>query len=510
MSQLDIVRSKSETITLRDPSISIDVPRKSGFAQDEVITVDWDGPDDPENPKNWSFKSKWAITAVVSSFTFISPVASSMVAPAAVQVAEDLHITSSVVVALTISVFVLAYAVGPLFLGPMSEIFGRYRVLQLANLWFLAFNLGCGFAQTKGQLIGLRFLAGLGGSAPLAVGGGVLADVFNPEQRGTAIALYSLMPMLGPVVGPITGAWIAQKSTWRWVFWSLTIVDGAIQVVGFIFLRETYAPVLLEQKAAKIRKSFRLDEEKGRKAPRVHTVYDDASREWKALFKRSLIRPFVFGATEPIIQLFGLYMMLIYGMLYIFLTSIPTMFYKTYHKSVGITGLHYAALGLGLFIAMQITARLMDKVYVHLKQKNGGVRKPEFRLPTIVPGTILLPAGLLITGWTIQAKTHWIGPDVGLALVGGGTVICFQGIQTYIVDCYSLHAASALAAVSFMRSLAGFGFPLFAPAMYDALGYGKADTILAAIAIGLGCPAPWLFWKYGERIRNRSRFAVKT
>jgi len=60
-----------------------------------------------------------------------------------------------------------------------------------------------------------------------------------------------------------------------------------------------------------------------------------------------------------------------------------------------------------------------------------------------------------------------------------------------------------------MRSLAGFGFPLFAPTMYNALGYGKGDTILAAAAIALGCPAPWLLWFYGERIRNASRFARK-
>ena len=85
----------------------------------------------------------------------------------------------------------------------------------------------------------------------------------------------------------------------------------------------------------------------------------------------------------------------------------------------------------------------------------------------------------------------------------------------------------ALAAATFLRSLAGFGFPLFAPTMYNALGHGKGDTILAAAAIALGCPAcvnpitfflasilivmlrPWLLWFYGERIRNASRFARK-
>lgn len=175
-----------------------------------------------------------------------------MVAPAAAQLGADFGITNSAILAMTISVFVLAYgtllaspdtrlysgelalAFGPLFLGPLSELYGRSRVLQLANLFFLIFNIAAGFAQTSGQLIAFRFLSGLGGSAPLAVrcprygsyfqtylfnqiGGGVLGDCWHPEQRGKAIAVYSLAPLLGPVVGPVAGAWIATKSTWRWV-----------------------------------------------------------------------------------------------------------------------------------------------------------------------------------------------------------------------------------------------------------------------------------------------------
>jgi len=92
-----------------------------------------------------------------------------MVAPALTSLAKDLHITDAVESQLTLSVFVLAYAVGPLFLGPLSEIYGRVIVLQLANLFYLVFNIGCGVSQTKVQMIVCRFFAGLGGSAPLAV-----------------------------------------------------------------------------------------------------------------------------------------------------------------------------------------------------------------------------------------------------------------------------------------------------------------------------------------------------
>ena len=105
-----------------------------------------------------------------------------MVAPALPAIARELKVTNSVEQSLILSIFVLAYAVGPLFLGPLSEINGRVIVLQLANLFYLAFNIGCGFAQTKGQLIAFRFLAGLGGSAPLAV-----REIFFPPFLTCAI-----------------------------------------------------------------------------------------------------------------------------------------------------------------------------------------------------------------------------------------------------------------------------------------------------------------------------------
>lgn len=129
----------------------------------------WNGPDDPENPKNWPSKKKWVTMSIVSLFTLISPVSSTMVAPALPAISAELHITSEFVSQLTLSIFILAYAIGPLFLGPLSETYGRAIVLQLANLFYLAFNIGCGFAQTQGQLIAFRFLSGLGGSVPLVV-----------------------------------------------------------------------------------------------------------------------------------------------------------------------------------------------------------------------------------------------------------------------------------------------------------------------------------------------------
>lgn len=472
----------------------------------DVRVVDWDGPNDPENPKNWSFKRKWAATAIVSAFAFNSPVSSSMIAPASHQIASLYGITNSTILTLITSVFVLAFAFGPLVFGPLSEIYGRSVVLQFANVWYLCWNLGCGFAQSEGQLIAFRFLAGAGGSAALTIGGGVLGDCWRPEERGKAIALYSLAPLLGPVIGPVCGAWIAQKTTWRWVFWSTSIMNGVIMVLGVFLLRETYAPVLLGRRAKHIRAEMDLETTR---AQRVRTVFDTADRQWQQIFSKALFRPFTLFFREPIIQLLAVYMAYIYGVMYLFLTTIDSIFEDAYEESVGIAGLNYIALGIGLTGASQLNARVVDRAYKYFTKKNGGAGRPEYRIPTMMPASIVLPIGLFITGWTAAAHTHWIGPDIGIALVGAGIIVNYQCIQMYLIDAFTLYAASALAAATFLRSCAGFGFPLFAPVMYRTLGYGKGDTILACAAIAVGCPAPYLFWLYGERIRKASRHARK-
>ncbi|KAJ3980600.1 MFS polyamine transporter [Lentinula detonsa] len=500
---------------------AVDTDNQSGDSG-RTIVVDWEGPNDPQNPKNWSFRRKWAATTIVSAFTFISPVSSSMVAPATETIAAQFGITNDVLIAMTTSIFVLAYAIGPLILGPLSEIYGRSRVLQAANMFYLVWNLACGFAQNTAQLLVFRFLAGLGGSAPLSIGGGVLGDVWHPEERGKAIAVYSLAPLLGPVLGPIAGAWIADKSgggagdgggigdqsnMWRWVFWSTTIVDAAIQVAGMFWLQETFAPILLERKADKIRKEISGDPEKEGSVD-VKTVYSNQEgRTMKEIIQKSLTRPFALFAREPIAQIIGLYMAFVYGVFYLFLTTIPTIFTEVYHESPGIGGLNYIGLGIGLTLSSQLNARYMDKIYVYLKNKNNGVGQPEFRVPAMFLGSFCLPAGLLISGWAAEEGVSWVVTDLGMIFVAAGVILTFQSMQTYVVDCFTLHAASALASISCLRSLAGFGFPLFAPAMYNAIGFGKGDTILAAVSIAVGWPAPIIFWKYGKAIRMKSKYA---
>ncbi|TDL21629.1 MFS polyamine transporter [Rickenella mellea] len=478
--------SQGVVLSIKELSVKTLEDGKAVKIENDAIIVDWNGHDDPQNPMNWSFKRKWAATATASAFCFISVISSTIVAPAASQVAKEFGITNAVVIAMTTSIFLLGYALGPLVIAPLSEIYGRSPVLQIAKLFYLVWNIACGFAKSENQLLAFRFLAGIGGSAPFVVGGGVIVDCWRTEERGKVVAWYTLAPLLGDAIGPVAGAWIAERASWRWVFWSPSIADGLVQVFALLFLRETFAPLLLERKANRMKKELGIPENDQNK---IRTAYQSQERHWKRIFLKAISRPFTMLFREPIVQLLGLYMAFVFGIINLMLTTIPTILQDTYHFSIGIAGLHYISLGVGYIFATQISSRITDRLYVYLQRRNGGMGEPEFRLPTLVLGTICLPVGLLLTGWAAQLAASWILPDIGVALIAAGYIFNYQSIQTYLIDAFSIYSASALAAITCLRSLTSFGFPLFAPSMYKALGYGKGATILAVAAIILGCPA---------------------
>ncbi|KAF4574845.1 hypothetical protein EYR36_006196 [Pleurotus pulmonarius] len=225
------------------------------------------------------------------------------------------------------------------------------------------------------------------------------------------------------------------------------------------------------------------------------------------------------------IFLLALYMAFMYGIYYLMFATFANFFKEAYNFSPGIGGLCYLGLGIGFFIATMFGAKIGDQIYASLSEKNGGVGKPEMRVPALIFGSFFVPIGLLYAplfalsasylridgahalsswyGWSAQARLHWIMPIIGSGIFGFGLMTTFLPIQLYLVDAFS-YAASALAAASVLRSLLGFVFPLFGQQMYNALGLGGGNSLLAGLSIVLGIPFPIWIWYNGERIRLRS------
>lgn len=155
---------------------------------------------DPTNPKDWPTREKWAVTDVLSATGFNRIMVSTIMAPALTTIAIELHM-SHIESVMALSIYLFATAFGPLVIGPLSEVYGREKILHASNIWFLVWNIVCGFARTKEVLIAARFLAGFGASSIYALAGGVLGDVWRPEQRGKSLGVFLLIPLLGAAVG---------------------------------------------------------------------------------------------------------------------------------------------------------------------------------------------------------------------------------------------------------------------------------------------------------------------
>lgn len=326
-------------------------------------------PFDTENPKDWPLRKKWAVTGVLSTTAFNRIMISTIMAPALPAIQQDLKM-SDVESVMAMSVYLLATAFGPLLIGPLSEVYGRYPVLQLTNVWFLAFNIICGFARNKAMLMTGRFLAGFGGSAIYALAGGVLGDVWTPEQRGRSLGLYSLVPLLGAAVGPIVGGFVTENISWRWIFWSTSALQGALVCLSLALFRETHAPTILRHKAARLRRNLGNTNY----YTAIERLEQDRSVFW--VLARSISRPIRLLVFHPIIQIQACLSGFNYGMLYLMLTTFANIWVTQYHESLSISSLHYLALCFGEIAGAQIGGPLMDVSYLKLKARAGGEGAP--------------------------------------------------------------------------------------------------------------------------------------
>ena len=161
--------------------------------------VDWASPDDPAKALNWTAKKKWGNIAVISSITFLTPLASSMFAPGIPELMREFNSTNETIASFLLSIYILGYAIGPLIIAPLSELYGRLIVYHTCNFLFIIFTIACAVAPNIGSLLFFRLLEGCAGSAPLTIGGGSIADMILQEKRGGAMAIYALGPILGPV-----------------------------------------------------------------------------------------------------------------------------------------------------------------------------------------------------------------------------------------------------------------------------------------------------------------------
>ncbi|KAI0015375.1 MFS general substrate transporter [Xylariomycetidae sp. FL0641] len=453
-------------------------------------------PNDPENPKNWSKAFKWYCTMVVAATCFVVALASAVITADIEGVAAEFHVSEEVAL-LTITLFVVGFGIGPMAFAPLSEIYGRRIIYGSTLLIAVVFIIPGAVAKNIGTLLVARAIDGIAFSAPMTLVGGTMADLWRAEERGIPMAAFSAAPFIGPAIGPLIGGFLSDATGWRWLYWIQLILAFVVWVLITFTVPETYAPTLLARRAARLRR------ETGNADYVTEQELD--RRPLAERMRVFLVRPFQLLFSEWIVFLISVYMSVLYGLLYMFFVAYPIVFQKGKGYSASITGLMFIPLAVGV-VASAVCAPLVNNHYRKLIAPYAGLPPPELRLIPMMASCWFIPLGLIIFAWTSYQRLTWVGPCLAGFPVGFGFIFLYNSANNYLVDAYQHQAASALAAKTFIRSFWGAAVVLFTNQMYDRLGYQWASTVIAAISL-LCCGIPFLFWKYGERIRRRSKYA---
>ena len=480
------------------PAFGAGKPYPPPMPDQERYVVEFDGPDDPLHAQNWPLQKKVFTGAFLGFTTMTSAFASSIFSAATKAVAHEFGVSTEVGI-LGVSFYVMGFAFGPSLWAPLSELKGRRLPINISMFGFMLFSFAVATAKDLQTVLICRFFAGFFGACPLAVVAAIFSDMFDNRTRGIAITLFSIAVFAGPLLGPFIGGFITESYLgWRWTMYLAGIMGAACFILNLFFLEETYPPTILVNKAADLR---RRTLNWG-----IHARQDEIEVDLRELLNKNFSRPMRLLFQEPIVTLLSIYMSFVYGILYLFLTAYPFVFQKVHHMSAGIGGLPFFGMILGQVIA-GITMLLQQPWYQRKLKANNNVPIPEWRLPSVIAGGVAFTGGIFWFGWSgYRADVHWIVPTASGILTGFGLMSIFLQSLNYLIDAYLMFAASAIAGNTFMRSLFGAGFPLFATYMFNGMGIEWASTLLGCVAAVL-MPIPVIFYIYGHKIRARSAYA---
>ncbi|KAI0385570.1 MFS general substrate transporter [Hypomontagnella monticulosa] len=475
-------------LDLTDERGSIDgTDRLDGGNVTDPNIVDWDGPDDPANPRNWSKGRKMLNIGLVSLSVLYSNIATTMFAPGASSLAVEFGITNNIVATLAVTIPSLGASMGPLLFAPLSEVAGRVPIYWASSILYLACTVGCVRSTNAAMFLVFRFLCGACTASFMTCGGGTIADLLPQQERGAATAMFSAGPLLGPVIGPVVGGFVTQALGWRWTFYLVLIFAGVVTAIAMATMRETNTTMILAAKAARLRK------ETGN--PNLRPARESQVPVRK-LVERALVRPLRMLFFSPIVLLIGLYMAIVFGMTYLLFATFPSVFEKTYNWDVGVSGLAYLGLGAGCGIGLLLFSQLSDR----LLRPDGG---PERRLLLMIWVGPSVPIGIFWYGWTAYYAVHWIAPIIGTVFIGLGALVITSSAQLYMMDMFGPEgAASALAATTLIRNASGAFMALAAAPLYESIGLGWGNSVLGFITLAF-TPVPILFFKYGGWLRDR-------
>lgn len=480
----------------------------------------------PESRKNFTI---WlsCIATMVTAYTAGS------YAPATQQMAAEWNV-SQVAIVVGITTFCVGFAIAPMVLAPFSEINGRYPVFVGAGVLYWICQVGCAVTRSYAGMMVARFWAGCGSSVFSTMVGGVVSDLYHAKDRNTPMALFSGAALFGTGLGPLVSGFIAENTTWRWVFWLQVITCGILIAAVALFFKETRGSILLSRKAKALNQWIEECEKAGfigfdisvspgsekTESQRIRwKVKSDEERvSLSQMIGISVYRPFHLLTTEPVVFFFSLWVSFAWAILYLTFGSIPIVFERSYNFGIQECGAVFAAMSIGAALSTFLSIYQDRWLYNYMERsakspetqsrfiKRLDLSSPESRLYFACIESTLLPIGLFWFGWTQFPSIPWIVPTLSIGCSTMGIFSVYLATFNYFADVYHRYSSSALAAQSFCRNMMGGVFPLVTAALFNNLTFQGAASLLGGIGALLTI-VPWVLVFYGPRIRARSKFA---
>ncbi|KAL6713226.1 hypothetical protein ACLMJK_009347 [Lecanora helva] len=488
---------EEELAVERTKSIPV-VPMKTS---DGTILVDWYTTDDPANPQNWSLGKKNFVALITGLYTFAVYCGSAIYTPGEEGVIREFGISAENA-SLPLSLYVLAYGIGPLLFGPLSEIplVGRNPVYITTFFFFVIISIPTPLVNNFAGLLVLRFLQGFFGSPCLANGGATMQDLYSLLYLPYAISAWVSAAYCGPALGPLLSGFAITAKGWRWGLWEILWMAGPVFILMFLCMPETSTPNILLRRANRLRKLT------GDSRLMAQSEIDQKGMKPSTVAVNALIKPFEITIKDPAIAFVNIYTAIVYGIYYSFFEVFPLVYPVMYHFSLGIVGVVFLCILVACLSGVAIYGAYQYFYLIPDIMKNG-LRAQEHRLVPALIGCFGPPIGLFLFAWTANPSIHWIAPTIGITIYGATVFVVMQCIFVYVPLSYPQYAASLFAGNDFFRSALACGSIMFAKPLFGNLGVSKGVSLLGGLSC-IGVIGMFALYFMGASLRARSKFAM--
>ncbi|KAI9292031.1 MFS general substrate transporter [Neoconidiobolus thromboides FSU 785] len=434
---------------------------------------------EPQISNDFTKFQRYLILLLIAIAGMSSPICSAIYFPALLNIRQELQTTEELV-DITVSSFLFIMGIAPLMWGGLADMYGRKGVYIASTAIFIASSVGCALAPNINFLIVMRALQGLGSSSTVVIGIGTISDIFPRSERGSATGLFLVGPLIGPVIGPIIGGFVNQYLGWRYIFWILTGLAGAIFIFVTFFLPETLP-----------------------KERKQNFTFGVTLSPFKIYRKGPIFNPLMplIYLKHMTVALTVLYASIIFASYYSISSSQIKSLTAVYHLNSSQVGLAYIPLGIGNLIGSTFGGRLSDYLINRYSRITNKPAPPEIRLHGSFIGAISITVGLFMLGWFLEFELPLGATLFSQLLVGFGMTCVFSGTSTYLIDLFPKYSASITACNNCLRTISAGIIASVNSIMLSNLNYGWTFSLFGFLQL-IGITILIILTIWGERIRT--------